>query len=389
VIDSSAETASRCGLPLIQVSDVQLALEQLARWNRDQFRGTVIGVTGSVGKTTTRRMLAAVLAAHGPTVQSHGNFNNELGVPLSLLRLSGEHQYAVLELAACRVGDIRRLAELARPHVGVVTRVAGAHLESFGSLDAIRWTKQELIESLPAHGLAVLNADDPCVLAMRDATSARATTAGESSFASFPATRVLHADYRGEVDCPVGRIAWQGGRHLLTSTLLAAAVGCDLGVPADRIRAALAAVEPDAGRGRIVARRPWTVIDETYNASPASMQAALRSLLSFKSASRRVVVLGDMAELGPEAITCHRELLDSPEIAQSELIMLCGPLWQNVAASGIVPSPLRGRLLLCETIDDAKEHLLARLLPGDIVLVKGSRSARMERVVGHLLDAAG
>ncbi len=376
----SAETDGR----IIRVTDSVVALQLLARWNRQQSGALVVGVTGSVGKTTTRQMITHVLALRFSGVQSPHNYNNELGVPLALLQLKPEHDFAVLELAAGRIGDIRFLAEMVRPEFAVVTRVAVSHLASFGNLSDIRTAKMELPAAVTTGGTVFLNADDPGVLSMSQSTSANVVLFGTTAAADFRATSIHSHDGVCQFKVDGQPFQIQGGAHLVTGAVAAVAVGRIAGLNLSEIAQGLTHYQPDAGRGRIVQREPWTVIDETYNASPASVLAAIQTLNDCVSARRRILVLGDMLELGPQAGHYHRAVGSALMHTQVDHALLLGEFAEAVAAGAIDAGVSRNRLSVFRDVATLNTMLDCVLTPGAAVLVKGSRSMRMERIITSL-----
>ena len=376
----SAETDGR----IIRVEHAVVALQSLGRWNRQQSGAVVIGVTGSVGKTTTRQMITQVLAARFSGVQSQHNYNNELGVPLAMLQLKPEHDFAVLELAAGKIGDIAFLAEMVRPEFAVVTCVAPTHLEAFGDLEAIRQAKMELPAAVTDGGTVFLNADDPAVVSMSQSTAADIVLFGTSAAANFRATSIDSRDGICQFKVEAQSFQIQGGAHLVTGAVAAIAVGRIAGLSLSEIAQALADYQPDAGRGRIVQRQPWTVIDETYNASPASVLAAIQTLNACVSARSRILVLGDMLELGPQAIHYHRNVGRALENSQIDHALICGEFADDVAAGAIAAGVSANRISVFRDCSTLCAMLDCVLSPGDAVLVKGSRSMHMERVITSL-----
>ncbi len=376
----SAETDGR----IIRVADSVVALQMLGRWNRQQSDALIVGVTGSVGKTTTRQMISQVLGSRFSGVQSQHNLNNELGVPLSLLQLKPEHDFAVLELAAGRIGDIAFLAEMVRPEFAVVTRVAATHLESFGDLEAIRLTKMELPAAVATGGTVFLNADDAAVLSMAQSTTAGVVLFGTSAAADFRATSIHSRDGICMFNVDGQSFQIQGGPHLITGAVAAIAVGRTAGLSTSEIAHGLANYQPDAGRGRIVQRQPWMVIDETYNASPASVVAAIQTLNDCVTARRRVLVLGDMLELGSQASHFHREVGRALVDTQIDHALIFGEFADAVAAGAIDAGVSVNRMSVFRDIATLSVMLDCVLSAGDAVLVKGSRSMHMERVITAL-----
>jgi UDP-N-acetylmuramoyl-tripeptide--D-alanyl-D-alanine ligase len=389
------------GVPVVLVDETTKALGRLAAWHRQRFSIPVAAVTGSNGKTTTKEMMAAVLGALGPVLKPQSIFNNQWGLPLTLLKLTAEHRAAALELGTNRPGEIATLAEIARPTIAAVTTVSSAHTEFLGSLDEVQREKSALVRAVPAAGAVVLNADDPRVLAMGAATPARIWTF--SALGSALGNALGAADIRaaGQVadtsegvsfvlETSQGRRAVRlhfAGRHNVTNALAAAGVGLALGLPLERIVQGLEAARP--AKGRCVWRRAGAlrILDDTYNANPVSVLAALDTLGTSAGGMRRVVVLGDMLELGPIAEAEHRAM--GRAVAASgaaEFVGLgrsCRIAVEAAREAGLAESHH------ADTFEDSVAHLLKRLAPGDAVLVKGSRGMRMERVVDALLARFG
>ncbi len=376
------------GVPLVLVEDTTKALGRLAAAHRRKFDIPVVAVTGSNGKTTTKEMTAAVLATRWRVLKPEGSFNNQWGLPLTLLRLSPDHEALVVELGTNQPGEIAELAELAAPTVGVVTTVAAVHTEFLGSLDGVREEKAALVRALPRDGVAVLNADDARVAGMARDTTARVVTYGYD-----PAATVRRAG--DVVEGPEGvafvleaagvrqrvRLAF-AGRHNVSNALAAAAAGVALGLPLDGVARGLEAARP--AKGRCVWRRAGDVLvlDDTYNANPASVAAALDTAAAHRGGRRLVVVLGDMLELGAAADEAHREAGRRVAAAGAAELVGLGPRMrlavEDARAAGLAEAHHMA------TFEDAVAHLLKRVAPGDLILVKGSRGMRMERVADAL-----
>jgi UDP-N-acetylmuramoyl-tripeptide--D-alanyl-D-alanine ligase len=362
----------------ILVEDTGAALTDLGAHARDRLTGAVVGITGSVGKTSLKDLLAAVSATTWRTSASEGSFNNELGVPLTLANAPDDTELAVVEMGARGRGHVALLCDVARPTVGVVTVVAGAHLEQFGSLDDVATAKSELVASLPAEGFAVLNADDARVAAMAGVTAATVVTFGVHGGEVRAEGVELDGDLRAgfTLRSPWGtapvRLA-VAGAHQVVNALGAAAAALALGAPVDAVAHGLAA-------GRLSAMRMdlWTradglrVLDDTYNANPTSMVAALDALVALGS-GRKVAVLGTMAELGAEAEASHLAVARAASDRGIEVVTVGEPLYGTQG------------LVAVDDPDAAADVLDEQGLgAGDAVLVKGSRSARLERVVARL-----
>ncbi|MDT4995504.1 MAG: UDP-N-acetylmuramoyl-tripeptide--D-alanyl-D-alanine ligase, partial [Actinoplanes sp.] len=301
------------GQPGVVVEDQLVALARLARVVVDRLpRLTIVGLTGSSGKTTTKDYVGQLLSRLGPTVAPPGSRNNELGHPWVVLKATVETRFLVVELGARGIGHIRRLAEVAPPRIGVVLNIGAAHLGEFGSVEGTALAKGELVEALPEDGVAILNADDPLVAAMASRTSARVVTFGETESADVRATGVT-IDARGRAAYAMNGCAVRltvAGRHQVSNTLAAAAVALQLGMPAAEVAAALGEVGLASARRMDVFERPdgITVIDDSYNANPSSTAAALHALAAMGQGRRTVAVLGYMAELGDFERSGHVEV---------------------------------------------------------------------------------
>jgi UDP-N-acetylmuramoyl-tripeptide--D-alanyl-D-alanine ligase len=380
-------------VPTVLVDDTTRALGRLAAYHRARFDVPVAAVTGSNGKTTTKEMMAGVLSSLGPVLKPEGSFNNQWGLPLTLLRLSPEHRAMALELGANTPGEIESLAAICRPTVGVVTVVQGAHTEFFGSLDGVAHEKSALVRAIPPDGAVVLNADDPRVLAMHTQSRARvlyfSTRPGADVVAASPAVDgsdgLRFTLGIGQARRPL-QLAF-AGRHNVTNALAAAGVGRALGLSIEQIALGLESARPVKGRcvwrpaGRI------RILDDTYNANPGSVGASLETLAATSEGRRRVVVFGDMLELGDSSESAHREM--GRAVAASGAAEFVGlGRWAQVAVEAARAAGLAESHHVT-TFEDAVALMLKRLAPGDAVLVKGSRGMRMERVVDALVARFG
>lgn len=387
--------------PRIEVDDGIAALSALAAFVARRLTATVVGVTGSSGKTSTKDLLATVLAAAGPTVAAAGSMNNELGHPYTVLQADAETRFLVLELGARGLGHIRHLTGIAPPRVGVVLNVGTAHLGEFGSQDAIARAKGELVEALPSDGVAVLNADDPRVAAMAARTAARTVTFGQAAGADVRADEIeldelgrarftLHAgDAAARVQLRVA------GAHQVGNALAAAATGLNVGLSVDQVADRLGAAAPvSRWRMELTERRDGVlVINDAYNANPESMRAALDALVSIARArgGRAVAVLGPMAELGAAEQSEHATLGRlAARLGIARLIAVgepARPIQQAAALEGSCPgSAARVSAAWVGDGDAAIAALRAELRPGDVVLVKASRAASLERVALAIAD---
>ena len=376
-------------VPLVLVEDTTRALGRLGAWHRGRFAIPVVAITGSNGKTTTKELTAGVLGTRWEVLRPERSFNNQWGLPLTLLRLAPEHQATVLEIGTNARGEIAALTALASPTVGVVTTVAAVHTEFLGSLDGVREEKAGLVRALPADGVAVLNADDPRVAGMAGDTRARVVTYGRAATAHVRAVGdvlddeeglTLTLETGGERQPVTLALA---GRHNVGNILAAAAVGVALGFPLGEIVLGLAGVRPVAGR--CVWRRAGdvTILDDTYNASPVSMRAALDTVATHRRGRRLIVVLGDMLELGSIGDDAHREVGRQVAALPADELIGVGRAMTLAVEAARAAGLAEARHLT--TFEDTVAHLLKRLTAGDLVLVKGSRGMRMERVVDALV----
>ncbi|MCC6629972.1 MAG: UDP-N-acetylmuramoyl-tripeptide--D-alanyl-D-alanine ligase [Chloroflexi bacterium] len=377
-------------VPIVAVPDTVAALQRLARWWRDRRPDLlVVGVTGSVGKTSTKEALAGVLNQRWPVLKNEGNLNTEIGLPLTLLQLRPEQQAAVLEIGgAYAMGEVALLAGIARPRVGIVTNVGPTHLARMGTLEAIAETKAELVRALPADGLAVLNGDDARVRAMAAGAACLVLTFGHQADNDLVASDVRSLGFDG-LTCAVRerdgapvvlRVPWPG-RHSVYTALAAAAVGRHVGLDWPEIERGLAAATPVKHRlQRVAGPNGALLIDDTYNASPASTRSALE-LLAEAPARRRLAVLGGMAELGSEEAAGHAEI-GALVAGVADLIVTYGSLAARLTAPAARAAG--GRVVEMATCAEMVAFLRGEVRAGDVVLLKGSRGLAMDEIVTAL-----
>lgn len=377
-----------CPGPFLLVEDTLRAYQQVARWWRDRFAIPVVGVTGSVGKTSTRQAIAAALGSRWHVLTTEHNFNNEVGVPKTILGLNAEHGAAVIEMAMRGRGQIAALAATAHPTIGVITNIGFSHIELLGTQQAIAETKSELLQALPTDGVAVLPADDPWYAFLRDRCACRVVTFGLTEGADYRATNVAIDAYGRPsmriVDIPI-RLS-NPGVHQVINTVAALAVADTLGIPLDGAAAALASMGTVEKRMRqIDAPRGFTVLDDTYNAAPDSMRAAIEtlSIIAKGRGCRAVAILGDMKELGERAPELHRYVGETAGHHGVAVVMTVGELARDIAEG----ARQAGVPTISEEADtDAASKAAPSIVqPGDLVLVKGSRAMEMERIVEELV----
>ncbi len=385
VVDRSM--TANAGLATIQVSDTLLALQNFAQWNRQQHDAVVIGVTGSYGKTTTRSMIHAALSGEYHGLQSPRNYNNQFGVPLSLALIVAEHDFAVLELGASAIGEIRQLAAIAEPEIGVITGIGPAHLEGFGSLEGVFQGKGELFDALPREGFAVL----PAEIAFGDQLVRRARCrvirTGLSRAADIQACDVTLQPERLGFRVDGEHFEIKGtGRHLVDAALMAIAIGLEFGISPSHLRQGLAEFRPVAGRCQVVHAGHGIVIDDTYNANPCSMAAACEALQLWSGLRERVLVIGDMLELGPQAAEYHRELGRMSVQAGVDRLIVVGQFRSDVVQGAVAAGFAPHRIAECADVHTLELVLSCWVGPASAVLVKASRSLRLEHVVRWLTD---
>jgi UDP-N-acetylmuramoyl-tripeptide--D-alanyl-D-alanine ligase len=371
--------------PLLFVDDTTRALQDFARWYRQRSEALVIGVTGSVGKTTTREMLHAVLSVRHTGHRSLKNFNNEVGLPLSLLELEADDEFGVFEMGAARIGDIRALCDITLPEVGIITRIGPAHLETFGSLENVYQGKGELLEALPKGGFAVVGGDDEQMRIMASRAACPVILVGERPGNSLRANAVAFVP--GRLEFEVDGIQYEvaaPGRHYLTAALCALAVAREIGMDTAAIAEGFAHFAGQPGRCTVERLSDFTIIDDTYNANPLSMQAACLTLRDWPSGHQKLLVVGDMLGLGGDAEKCHRELGASVATVGLDRLLAFGDNAHHVSSGALYAGMKPHTVAECHELDSLLAVLDCWLEPGDVVLVKGSRGMRMERVVNWL-----
>ncbi len=394
-----AVLASReIAVPCVVVDDVQEAMASLAAEALRRLPDVrVIALTGSAGKTSTKDLLAGLFEALGPTVAPPGSFNNDLGVPLTVLSCDSSTRYLVLEMGARGLGHIARLCRIAPPSVGLVLNVGSAHLGEFGSREVTAQAKGELVEA--TRDVAVLNADDPLVAAMASRTQAAVRTFGQSRSADVRADDV-DLDEQGrpvftlttgsdgdERSAPVALRMF--GEHQVANALAAAATALACGADLDAVAAGLSAAEPRSRWRMEVTRRDdgLTVVNDAYNANPESMRAALKALVAMSAGRRSWAVLGQMAELGPDADTEHENLGRLVVRLGVDRLVVVGDEAGRLHAGAVLEGSWSGESVHVADVDAAVALLVDEVGPDDVVLVKGSRVAGLERVAAALTSA--
>jgi UDP-N-acetylmuramoyl-tripeptide--D-alanyl-D-alanine ligase len=394
-----AVLASRpVGIPALVTPDVTTALGRIAQAVVTRLPDlTIAAITGSVGKTTTKDLAAQLAESLGPTVAPHGSYNNEIGHPLTVLRVTGHTRYLVLEVSARKPGDITHLCEIAPPRIGAVLCVGHAHAGEFGGLAEVARAKGELPAALPPDGVAVLNADDPLVRAMAGATAARVVTFGRDPAATVRAAGI-RTDSRGRAEfdlvTPEGSAPVRlrlFGEHNVANALAAAALARELGAGVAQLADGLSAATPRSRWRMEVTERPdgVTVINDAYNANPEAMAAALETLAIMAKDRRAFAVLGPMYELGSQSRQRHEEAGQLAARAGVAGLIVVGEEAAPMLAGAKADRSWRGELLNVPDAPSAVAALGNLLAPGDVVLVKASRSAGLELVAQALTGEAG
>ncbi|MGM0570331.1 UDP-N-acetylmuramoyl-tripeptide--D-alanyl-D-alanine ligase [Marinobacter sp.] len=379
-------------LTQLVVADTVQALADLGRFNREQSRAGVVAITGSSGKTTLKEMLAAILANEGDTLATRGNLNNHIGAPLTLFRISPEHRFAVIELGASGLGEIAHTVTATRPDVAVITNAGEAHLEGFGSYDNIVQAKGEIIDGVRSDGTVVLNADDPAYPRWKQRAGVRrvVSVSARGGAADYRCARFesVGEGYRVQVAVSDGRecqldIALPG-EHNISNALLAMAAAEALGATETSVRSGLASVKPASGRlERKVLNDRVTVIDDSYNANPSSMKAALGVLAG--TPGTRVALLGVMAELGADSVELHQGVgAHAHKLGIDQLLVTGAGDDGDALASGFGDRARR-----FDTHEQAVDWLLNHITGPLTVLVKGSRSSAMDEAVRLLQEKVG
>jgi UDP-N-acetylmuramoyl-tripeptide--D-alanyl-D-alanine ligase len=380
----------------IAVADTFVALKLLARKVREAWGGKIAGVTGSVGKTTTKEILAALLGTRLRVLKSEGNFNNEYGLPLTLFKLEETHQAAVLEMGMSRRGELARLAEIARPDVGVVTRVSPAHLEFFASVDEIALAKRELIEGLNGReSTAVLNADDPRVAAFGAFAPGRVLTYGIEQPAFFTAQAIEDRGALGsafDYVSPEGRVRLElslPGRHVIANALASLAAASVWGIGAAEAQAVLSTMQAPSMRGELLRfSNGAALINDSYNSSPAALHAMTALLAATPGFKRRILAAGEMRELGATSAELHREAgAAAAKSGNVDWILGVAGHASQVIEGAIAAGFDHAKTKFFASSEEAGAFVQQFFQPGDLLLVKGSRGVKMERIVEALIAA--
>lgn len=385
----SQEEKSANGRGLIRVSDTSKALRDIAAYYRRKFSIPFVGITGSVGKTSTKDMIASA-ASKLNVLKTEGNLNNEIGVPLTIFNLDSTHEAAVLEMGMSGAGEISRLTAIIRPDVAVITNIGMSHIEKLGSRQNILKAKLEVLEGLNPEGLVVLNGDDAMLAGMKDLLKFRTVLYGMDEGVHYRATNICSRGEGGtDFDITLGGREYNihipvPGVHNVYNALAAVAVGRELGIPMEFIIKGIAAFSPGKMRMDIITSNGIKIINDSYNASPHSMEAAIKVLCEIGRKNRKTAVLGDMLELGDWAENAHLDIGRFASEAGIDIIIGVGMNAKYIVEGAVKAGHLQDKVKYCESNAEALEYLERNKMPGDVILVKGSRGMKMEEIVKGL-----
>lgn len=387
IVSESCPTEKLVGAPkiIIKVGDTLEAYQKIAAFHRNKFTVPVIAITGSNGKTTTKDLVASVLSSTKNVLKTEGNFNNEIGLPLTLLQLNEKHEAAVTEMGMRGRGQIAALAKIASPTIGIVTNVGETHLELLGTMENIAAAKGELVEAIEAGGTVILNNDNNYVAKMREKVKkgVKLITFGIERDADIKAEGFRTFDGSTEINCKInGETVLLTlplvGRHNVYNALAAVAAGSVLGLSHEEIKSGLKHAQVTGMRFERITRNGYNIINDAYNASPMSMEAAIKTLAEI-APGRRIFVLGDMLELGEAAKAAHQRIGELVGETNATALITYGELAKNIAAGARAKG--MKNIFECESHDEAAKKLKELLLPDDTVLFKGSRGMKMEKII--------
>lgn len=381
----------------IEVADAERALGDIAKWWRSKFKIPVVGITGSNGKSTTKEMISAIAGALGEVLKTEGNFNNLIGLPLTIFRLNESHRVAIIEMGMNAPGEIARLAEIANPDIGIITNVTSAHLEKLHTVEAVANAKGELFDTMRADACAVINAEDPWVKKVGDKRSGKKIFFGMQNGLDV---QFLHMDTNSldsmELKFSVSGKEYKAklpvpGAHNVMNALAAVSLGVALGVDIQKAVEKLENFHPMSMRfERVQLANGVRVVNDSYNANPESMRAAFRTVGSAKRAGRFVAALGDMLELGDSSAELHKQVGMVAAQMGVESLYLVGDFAEDIAEGAKQEGLDNSQIFICtEGAESVGRILENELHTGDVLLVKGSRGMKMERVVEYLKSSIG
>ena len=378
---------------VIHVQDTLKALQDLASFQRKRFPLQVVAITGTNGKSTTKEMIASILETKFKTLKTQGNLNNHIGVPLTLLKREPSHEMGVLELGMSAAGEIKRLAEIAQPDIGVITNISEGHLVQLKSLKDIQSAKGELFNALTEQSTAIVNADDPLVLELARSLRAKTVTFGIDQPADVRASEIENKDNLGfqfkvslfDKTLSV-RLPYLGYCNIYNA-LAALATGYSLGIKEDAMTRGLENYQRMSQRNEQIQHKEIDLINDSYNANPRSMTEALKTLDSFKTQGRRIFVIGDMLELGDRSITAHQKLGEEIAASKTNILIALGKLASLSAKSAQALAGEKIQILELASHQEAAEFLTQEAVSGDCVMFKGSRGAAMEKVLQIFMES--
>jgi len=378
---------------VIHVQDTLKALQDLASFQRKRFPFQVVAITGTNGKSTTKEMIASILETKFKTLKTQGNLNNHIGVPLTLLKREPSHEMGVLELGMSAAGEIKRLAEIAQPDIGVITNISEGHLVQLKSLKDIQSAKGELFDALTEESTAIVNADDPLVLELARSLRAKTVTFGIDQPADVRASEIENKDNLGfqfkvslfDKTLSV-RLPYLGYCNIYNA-LAALATGYSLGIKEDAMTRGLENYQRMSQRNEQIQHKEIDLINDSYNANPRSMTEALKTLDSFKTQGRRIFVIGDMLELGDRSITAHQKLGEEIAASKTNILIALGKLASLSAKSAQALAGEKIQILELASHQEAAEFLTQEAVSGDCVMFKGSRGAAMEKVLQIFMES--
>ncbi|HPV01006.1 MAG TPA: UDP-N-acetylmuramoyl-tripeptide--D-alanyl-D-alanine ligase [Clostridiales bacterium] len=385
------EAADFPGRIVIKVEDTLKALHDLALYYRDRFDIPFVGITGSVGKTSTKDMVACALGARYNVLKNEGNLNNEIGVPLTIFRLEPGHEAAVIEMGMSGFGEIRALTRIVKPKVGIITNIGLSHIEKLGSRQDILRAKLELIEGLQPDGVLILNGDDVMLNGVKDLLEVRTVSYGLEEDVDYQAYNIRSkgekgTDFNIKLDGNEYNVHVPApGVHNVYNALAALAAGHELGVPADLLISGIAGHTPGSMRLNILKSNGLTVINDAYNASPQSVKAAI-DVLNEIEAERRIAVLGDMLELGSWSTVAHKETGAYVAGSRTDMIITVGQAAAHIAEGAMEAGFPGSGIVVLANNGEAIRYLQDIIREGDAILVKGSRGMMMEEIVNSLIS---
>jgi len=376
---------------IIQVNNTLKALGQLAATRRQQTGVSVLAVTGSNGKTTTKEILATIFRKSFNTLFTKGNLNNEIGLPLTLLRLNGSHQWAITELGMNKKGEISRLSDICRPDIGVITNIGRAHIEYFGTIEGIADAKGELLEYLPEHGVAVLNIDCPMYSRLKEQTQSKTLSFGLSENADVRAVNIIHETFSSTFTiCHKGNSVrtqiMQPGKFMIYNSLAAASAALAAGIDLNTINEGIRSFSTISGRMKIrTLNKGIVIIDDTYNASPDSMFEAVRMLSGIDTPGRKILACGDMLELGLQSKNLHHETGKKAAETGIDYVFSTGDHAQDFI-QGAEDGGMSTDTLTAGSKETIITQLKQILKHDDILLIKGSRGMKMEEIIDPIIN---